>query len=93
MARKKHRKKGWRRTLGVFLAIPLAVWLIAFLLWFYWYDLSKLFTQDAPPRVSPNPARQSETDDRRERKPAPEPQEKIFEEDRKKLEDVLKRRN
>ena len=93
MARKKQRKKSWLRTLVVFSVIPLAVWLIAFLIWFYWYDLSKLFTQDAPPRVSPNPARQSEKDDRRERKPAPETQEKIFEQDRKQLEDILKRRN
>ena len=93
MARKKQRKKSWLRTFVVFSVIPLAVWLIAFLFWFYWYDLTKLFTQETPPRVSPKAARQSETDDRRERKPAPETQEKIFEEDRKKLEDLLKRRN
>jgi hypothetical protein len=93
MARKKQRKKSWLRLLALFLVTPLAVWLIAFLIWFYWYDLSSLFTKDAPGRVNPNRARQIEQDDRRERAPAPQPQEKIFEEDRKKLEDVLKRRN
>ena len=93
MARKKQRKKSWMRTLVVFSVIPLAVWLIAFLIWFYWYDLSKLVSKDTPRRISPEPARQRENDDRRERKPAPETQEKIFEEDRKKLEDILKRRN
>jgi hypothetical protein len=93
MARKKQRKKSWLRTLVLFLVIPLAVWLIAFLIWFYWYDLSNLLSKDAPRRVSPKSARQIEKDDRRERTPAPQPQEKIFEEDRKKLEDVLKQRN
>jgi hypothetical protein len=93
MARKKQHKKSWLRVLVLFLVIPLAVWLSAFLVWFYWHDLSNLFTKDAPRRVSPKPARQIEKDDRRERTPAPQPQEKILEEDRKKLEDVLKRRN
>ena len=93
MARKKQRKKSWLRTLVLFLVIPLAVWAIAFLIWFYWYDLSNLVTKDAPHRASPKPARQIEKDDRRERTAAPQPQEKLFEEDRKKLEDVLKQRN
>ena len=91
MARKKQRKKSWLRTLVLFLLIPVAVWSIAFLLWFYWYDLSSLFSREG--RVSPKPPRQIGKDDRRERLPAPQPQEKIFEEDRKQLEDVLKRRN
>jgi hypothetical protein len=91
MARKEQRKKSWLRTLMVFLMIPLAVWLVAFLIWFYWYDLNRLFTKDAPGQISPKPARQIEKDDRRER--TPKPQERIFEEDRKTLEDVLKRRN
>ncbi|MGH7854643.1 MAG: hypothetical protein ACREP3_14450 [Candidatus Binatia bacterium] len=93
MARKKQRKRGWLRTLVLFLLIPLAVWSIAFLIWFYWYDLSNLFSREGPGRASPKPPRQTEKDDRRERTPAPQPQEKIFEEDRKQLEDVLKRRN
>ncbi len=94
MARKKkQRKKSWLRTLVLFLVIPLAVWLIAFLIWFYGYDLSNLFTKDAPRPVSPKPARQIEKDDRRKRTSTPQPQEKIYEEDRKKLEDVLKQRN
>ena len=93
MARKKQRRKSWLRTLVLFLMIPLAVWLIAFLIWFYWYDLSGLFNREGPGRASPKSPRLTETDDRRERGPAAQPQEKIFEEDRKQLEDVLKRRN
>ena len=52
MARKKQRKKSWLRTLALFLLIPLAVWLIAFLLWFYWYDLSKSIQSRGAPRKS-----------------------------------------
>ena len=93
MARKKQRKKSWLRTLLLFLLVPLAVWAIAFLIWFYWYDLSNLFSREEPEETNSRPSRQIEKDARRESAPAPPPQEKIFEEDRKKLEDLLKRRN
>ena len=91
MARKKRRKKSWLRTLVLFLVTPLAVWLIAFLIWFYWYDLGRLFTKDESRRVTPK--RQIDKDELRERAPSPQPREKLFDEDRKKLEDILKRRN
>lgn len=91
MARKKQRKKSWLRMLVLFLVTPLAVWLIAFLIWFYWYDLGRLFTKDESRRVTPK--RQIDKDERRERAPSPQPREKLFDEDRKKLDDILKRRN
>ena len=93
MARKKPRKKNRLRTLALFVLVPFAVWLMAFLIWFYWYDLRRFFAKDSPPGVRPAPAGQSEGDQRNERLPAKPPQEKIFEEDRKNLEDILKRRN
>ena len=77
--------------LVLFLVTPLAVWLIAFLIWFYWYDLGRLFTKDESRRVTPK--RQIDKDERRERAPSPQPREKLFDEDRKKLDDILKRRN
>ena len=92
MARKKQRKKSWLRALVLFLVVPLAVWLIALLIWFFWYELKSPFTEDAPIQVIPKPARQSEKNDRRERR-SEQPQEKIFEEDRKELQDILKQRN
>lgn len=92
MARRKQRNKSRVRTLILFLLIPLIVWFLAFLLWFYWYDLRKAFTkEDAPPRRS-KPARQVETE-RRESVPAKPPKEQILDDDRKSLEDILKRRN
>jgi hypothetical protein len=93
MARKKQRKKSWGRMLVLFLVTPFAIWLIAFLLWFYWHDLSRMFGRDEPRHMTPKPEPQIERNDRRER-PAPgQPREKIFEEDRQKLEDILKRRS
>jgi hypothetical protein len=93
VARRKQRNKSRVRTLILFLLIPLIVWFLAFLLWFYWYDLRKAFTkEDAPPRRS-KPARQVETDERRESVPAKPPKEQILDDDRKSLEDILKRRN
>ena len=79
--------------LALFLVTPLAVWLIAFLIWFYWYDLGRLFTQDESRRATPKPARQIDKDEQRGRARSPQPREKLFDEDRKKLEDILKRRN
>jgi hypothetical protein len=91
MARKKPRKRSWLRMMVLFLVTPLVVWLIAFLLWFYWYDLRRLFSPEEERRPVPKAAKPAEKSDRRERR-AP-PQEKIFEDDRKKLEDILKQRN
>jgi hypothetical protein len=93
MARKKQRKITWLRTLLLFLLVPLAVWLAAFLLWFFWHDINNLFTPDDARRLRPKPARQSEKNENRERAPGPQPQERIFDEDRKKLEEILKQRS
>lgn len=75
----------------LFFVTPLVVWLMAFLLWFYWYDLRRFFSAAEERRPVPKAARPMEKSDQRERR-AP-PQEKIFDEDRKTLEDILKQRN
>jgi hypothetical protein len=93
MARKKLRKKSRLRTVLLFLLLPLIVWFIAFLLWFYWYDLSEFFTKDDPRPGRAKAASPRDKDERRERAPSPKPREKIFEEERKNLEDVLKQRS
>ena len=93
MARKKQRKKNWLRTILLLLLIPLIVWFLAFLLWFYWYDLNKVFTKDNAPPARSKPARQLERNERRGTVPAKQPEERILDDDRKSLEDVLKRRN
>jgi hypothetical protein len=93
MARKKQRKKSRLRTTLLLLLLPLIVWFFAFLIWFYWYDLSKFIGKDDARPVRSKPARQIDKDEQGERAPSPKPQEKIFDEDRKKLEDILKRRS
>jgi hypothetical protein len=90
--KKKQRKRTWRRTVLLFLLVPLTVWFAAFLLWFYWYEISDLFAPKDAPRLKTKPAQQSEKNEHRERAPGPQPQERIFDEDRKNLEEILKRR-
>jgi len=90
--RKKPRKRTWGRLL-LFLLVPLTVWFGAFLLWLYWYDLNSWFAPESARRAGPKPAGQMEPNDQRGRSTAPTPQEKLFEEDRQKLEDILKRRS
>jgi hypothetical protein len=93
MARKKQRKTSWARMLALFLVTPVAIWLITFLLWFYWHDLSHMFARYEPGRMTPKAAPQMDRNEGREHPASEPPQEKIFEEDRQKLEDILKRRN
>ena len=93
MARKKQRKKSWLRTAVLLLLLPPIVWFVAFLLWFYWYDLSAVVTKDHAPPARSKPARQVDKDERRESVPAKRPEERILDDDRKRLEDILKRRN
>ena len=92
MAQKKQPQKHRLRTLLLLLLIPFIVWFVAFLLWFYWYDVSGFFDKDDADRVRPEAARQGDKIERRERTPS-QPPEKIFEEDRRQLEELLKRRN
>jgi hypothetical protein len=66
--------------------VPLITWFVAFLIWFYWYDLTgtaERRTDRARPVAKATPS---------ESAPAKAPKERILEEDRKKLEDILKRR-
>lgn len=88
MAKRKRKKRSRLRTLFFFIFFPLIVWLIAFLLWFYWRDLSALWSKKSAPVDTPAKSR-----DRDETRPAKRPPEKILDEDRKKLEEILKRRN
>jgi len=92
MVQKKQLKKVRVRTVALFLLFPLVVWFIAFFVWFYWYDLSDLFGKNDRGPVQ-SPARSIDNNQRRERAPSSKPQEKILEDDRKKLEDILKRRS
>jgi hypothetical protein len=84
MAKKKRSKTSWLRWLLLFIFTPLVVWLLAFLLWFYWKDVAKLFSADRE-RLPPAPKATEQVEPARQR-----PSEKILDEDRKKLDEILK---
>jgi hypothetical protein len=87
VTKQRRRKRSGLRTLLLFVLTPLIIWLLAFLLWFYWDDVGKLFRKDAA-RIPPAPKviRKAEP-------PAKNPpEEKILEDDRRKLNEILKKK-
>ena len=94
MARKRQRKRSRLRTVVLLLLLPLVIWFLALLIWFNWYDLTGVFRKrEIGPANSKPTEQQIDKTDRPERGPASKPQERIFDEDRKQLEEILKRRS
>jgi len=88
--KKKPQKKGWLKTVLIYIFVPLTIWFLAFLAWLYWDSIAGVFSKEkASQRPAARPARQKE---KTEKTPSNRPQEKILDDDRKKLEDILKRR-
>ena len=92
MAQKKKRRVSWSRRALCYILFPLFVWGIGFLLWFYWYDLRRIVTKDYPSTDRPKASRQSDRREPEERPAKNRVPEKILDEDRQKLEDIIKRR-
>ena len=90
VATKKRKKRSWLKTVFIYISIPIGIWLAALLIWFYWYDLTALVGNDKAPRGTTSKVKRL---DRDEPPPAKGPQEKILDEDRQKLEEILKRRS
>jgi hypothetical protein len=93
VARKKRKKHSWRRTLLIFVVMPLTVWFLAFLIWFFWYDMNRFLGPGKTvtrPKVSSSPQGERATD--RESRPATGVPENIPDEDRRKLDDILQQR-
>jgi hypothetical protein len=94
MARKKKRpKRTWFRALLLFVIGPILIWVCVFFIWLYWDNLNRLLRPNEISRTVPQPAGPARTQEDREHPPGPGPQERIFDEDRKKLEEILKRRS
>ena len=88
--KKKVKKAGWLKTALIYTFFPLFVWSLAFVAWLYWDSVAGLFSQDkAKARPAPRAARQAE---KSEQASGQRSQEKILDDDRKKLEDILKKR-
>jgi len=87
MAQKRRRKKNWRGAVLLFVVTPLVVWFVAFLSWFFWQDVMNSFMRQKqngkPPTIS----------ERRQNSSQKPSGEKILDEDRKKLEDIIKQTN
>lgn len=83
MAKKRKRKTSWVKALLFFILTPFVVWALAFLIWFYWYDITGR-TDDIPP------AKASKEIERPTKPSDKTAQERIGEEDRRKLEEILK---
>jgi hypothetical protein len=86
--KRRNKKSGWLRAALLFVFVPLFVWALAFLIWFNWTDFNHFlgFGKKTP---ATNPSTQLERPSKQTEKPPPE---KILDEDRKKLEEILKRR-
>jgi hypothetical protein len=89
VATRKRNKRSRLRTLLFYILFPLVVWFVAFLLWFYRRDVSAWFSKGVAPVNPPVRVQPRERSDTAPTKRAPE---KILEEDRKKLDEILKRR-
>jgi hypothetical protein len=93
MARKKRRSRSWVLTVLFYLLFPPVVWFLAFVLWFYWFDLERLFFKASEKPRQSSAQVESKKENRAEPKaPAVDrAQEKIIDEDRQKLDAILKR--
>jgi predicted PurR-regulated permease PerM len=92
VATKRSRKRSWLRSLLIFIFTPLIIWFFAFVIWFYWSDISRLLSNaKEPSKTSPKTLRKNDQPDRPETAAEKRAQEKILDEDRKQLEDILKK--
>jgi hypothetical protein len=83
VAKKKRRKRSRLKALLFFILAPFVVWALAFLIWFYWYNLFG--------RGDKTPSAKADKEVERSIKPPDKStQERIGEEDRRKLEEILK---
>jgi hypothetical protein len=86
VAKRRKRRTSWLKALLFFTVTPFVVWALAFLVWLYWYDITGLFG----PSDNIPAAKTSKEIERSTQPSEKSPQEGIREEDRKKLEEILK---
>jgi cytoskeletal protein RodZ len=92
MARKKRPKRSWLKTLLIYIFVPLIVWFLAFVTWLYWDDITRMFSKDSDKESKVPDATRKLEKAGKNTEPTKRSQEKILDDDRKKLEDVLKQR-
>jgi cytoskeletal protein RodZ len=80
---KKRKKRHWLRSLVLLVITPLTIWALAFLIWFYWYNLFGRGVDTLPAKAGKEVEGSRKSSDKSS-------QERIGEEDRRKLEEILK---
>ena len=93
MAQKRRPKRTWLKTLLFYIFFPLIVWSLAFAIWLYWSEFTQLFGKNAgKAKPTSKATRGNDQMEQSEMAPGKRSQEKILDEDRKRLEDILKQR-
>ena len=87
MARKRKRKKSRLKRLLLFIIAPVCIWLLAFVVWLYWNPIASLFRQGDISKARPQGARKIDTGEPAGKRV----KEEISDEDRKKLDEILKK--
>lgn len=86
MAKKRKKQGSWLKKLLFLILTPFVIWFLAFLIWFYWNDITGPFSQQdkiPPAKAGKEVERSGKPSDKTAR-------ERIGEEDRRKLDDILK---
>jgi cytoskeletal protein RodZ len=83
VAKKRRRKRSRLKTLLFFVLAPFVVWVLAFLIWFYWYNIFGRGDKSSPAKATKEVERPTKPSDK-------STQERIGEEDRRKLDEILK---
>jgi hypothetical protein len=93
MARKKRRSRSWVLTALFYLLFPPVIWFLAFLLWFYWYDLERVFFKPSEKPRQASGQVEAKQENRAEPKapPAERAEEEFLDEERQKLDAIIKR--
>jgi hypothetical protein len=90
---KKRKRTSLTRKLLLFILTPVIIWLTAFVIWFRWIEITAFFRHsEFRPKVAATPERGLDKSDTATN-PADKPsRETLFEEDRKKLDEIIERR-
>jgi len=90
--KRKSKKTSWLKVALFYIFVPIIIWFLVFVAWLYWDDIVKVVSKNSGKEHSvPSANRTLEKTDK-PIAPSKRLQEKILEDDRKKLEDILKQR-
>jgi hypothetical protein len=92
VAKKNPNKNTRLKTILLFVLVPLIIWALALLIWLYWNDIANSFSPGKD-RAKPAGRALRKTDEAGTRSDEAQPKEKILDEDRKKLDEIIQKEN